>query len=299
MDMKYKAEWADSVFVGRDSGDTLVEVLIATTILATAVVAGLGIMNYGFGAVLNSIERTQVQAEITSQLSMARYARDEFVRARGSVSGGGAAQDWSDIMANADTAPSANVCTASGDPSPAANAFHLVQDATGGVRRVPGSPTATSTTPTAGDGLWLEAVKVTTPSDVNYIDIYAKACWQPSAGTINQESKSVTRLFVGQFIAATTPSRLSSPAVIARSALLPSVQLHANDTPPSDLEFEGVPVGSTIQASRTLGQYCRLALPFRVGVDQNPVTLEAHSLTNVTRGGDVAMTVTALRGHIA
>ena len=56
----------------RENGDTLVEVLIATTILATAVVAGLGIMNFGFGAVLNSIERTQVQAEITSQLSMAR-----------------------------------------------------------------------------------------------------------------------------------------------------------------------------------------------------------------------------------
>ena len=189
----------------RESGDTLVEVLIATTILATAVVAGLGIMNFGFGAVLNSIERTQVQAEITSQLSMARYARDEFVRARGVATGNGGAQAWQELMTGANNLPSATVCTGDGKPAPAAHSFHLVQDATGGVRRIQASPSEPTGVATAGDGLWLEAVSVTTPSGVNYIDIYAKACWPPSTGTINQESKSVTRLFVGQSAIVATP----------------------------------------------------------------------------------------------
>lgn len=177
----------------RESGDTLVEVLIATAILASAVVAGLGIMNFGFGIILNSIERTQVQAELTSQISMARYARDAYVAAGRSGAGGGAADAWEKLVSGASASASASVCA--NDPA-RPTPFYLSLDATGGVARTPTSANAATTAAaTAGNGLWVEAVKITTSSGVNYVDVYVKACWSPATGSITQEAKTVVRLY--------------------------------------------------------------------------------------------------------
>lgn len=181
----------------RESGDTLVEVLIATAILASAVVAGLGIMNFGFGIVMNSIERTQVQAELTSQVSMARYARDAYVAAGMTGAGGGAAAVWENLSATAGTSASAAVCNASGQTSPATGSFYLAAHGVDGVTRMPVSstPTTPSGAATVGDGLWVEAVSVSPSSGVKYIDVYVKACWPPATGSTIQEAKTVVRLY--------------------------------------------------------------------------------------------------------
>lgn len=187
----------------RESGDTLVEVLIATAILGAAVVAGLGIMNFGFGVILNSIERTQVQASVNSQLSFIQYARDAYVRAGRQGTQPGGPKVWSDIVANARSTYSANVCNASGAPDTNAskNPFYI------DIRQDGGTPPkdiaefilmttpflAATTVPTAGNGLWVEAVR---PTGTNYIDFYVKACWQPAAGSTKQESRSAMRLYV-------------------------------------------------------------------------------------------------------
>lgn len=180
--------------MSRESGDTLVEVLIATTFLAAAVVGGLGIMNFGFGVILNSIERTQVQAGINSQLSLIQYARDAYARAdRNGTTG--APKIWADIVAGATSTYSKDVCGGIGVPSTDAsrNPFYIPED--GSVYTPLTLPqTAVTTTPTAGTGLWVEAVQPTPTT--NYIDFYVKACWQPTAGTTNQESRSAMRLYV-------------------------------------------------------------------------------------------------------
>ncbi len=179
--------------MNRESGDTLVEVLIATAVLAAAVVGGLGIMNFGFGLILNSIERTQVQAGINSQLSLIQYARDAYVRADrdGTVAGGPAV--WQAVLDNATSSYSKDVCTGVGVPATNSgrNPFYIKDDGTAYQAGVPA--TATSA-PTAGSGLWVEAVRPSVTT--NYIDFYVKACWQPSAGTTNQESRSAMRLYV-------------------------------------------------------------------------------------------------------
>lgn len=179
-----------------EDGDTLVEVLIATAVLAAAVVGGLGMMNLGFGTILNSIQRTQVQAGVNSQLSLIQYARDAYVRANrdGTVAGGPAV--WQSILTNTTTTYSKDVCTATGAPATAQtnNPFYVKDD---GSLYAPltGFPLpAVSDTPTAGSGLWVEAVRPTPTT--NYIDFYVKACWQPTAGTTNQESRSAMRLYV-------------------------------------------------------------------------------------------------------
>ncbi len=177
----------------RESGDTLVEVLIATAVLAAAVVGGLGIMNFGFGIILNSIERTQVQAGINSQLSLIQYARDAYVRAGrdGTVAGGPSV--WQAILDNATNSYSQGVCTGAGVPATntGRNPFYVKDD---GTAYQAGLPVAATDVPIAGRGLWVEAVRPTPTT--NYIDFYVKACWQPSAGTTNQESRSAMRLYV-------------------------------------------------------------------------------------------------------
>lgn len=176
-----------------ESGDTLVEVLIATAILGAAVVAGLGIMNFGFGVILNSIERTQVQASVNSQLSLIQYARDAYVRAgrQGTVPGGPAV--WQAILDNTTATYSNSVCNGSGGPATAVGnkPFYVNDDGSAYTAGVPASATSV---PAAGNGLWVEAVRPT-PS-TNYIDFYVKACWTPAAGSNHQESRSAMRLYV-------------------------------------------------------------------------------------------------------
>lgn len=177
----------------QQSGDTLVEVLIATAILGAAVVVGLGIMNFGFGTILNSIERTKVQASVNSQLSLIQFVRDAYVRAgRQATPSDPAASTWAEIVNNiATTIYSSDVCMTNAAPNTAAvrNPFYINADGTAPVVGIPASATST---PTTGNGLWVEAVR---PSGANYVDFYVKACWQPAAGATNQESRSTMRLY--------------------------------------------------------------------------------------------------------
>lgn len=196
-----------------ESGDTLVEVLIATAILGAAVVAGLGIMNFGFGVILNSIERTQVQASVNSQLSFIQYARDAYVRAGRQGTELGGPKTWSDLVANTTSTYSANVCNVSGAPDTDATKkpfyIEIKEDASAPPQKiteyVPMTdfpvPAATAV-PTAGNGVWVEAVRPAT--NPNYIDFYVKACWSPAAGSTHQESRSVMRLYTAEPVLAVT-----------------------------------------------------------------------------------------------
>jgi len=184
----------------RERGDTLVEVLIATAILGAAVVAGLGAMNYGFGLILNAIERTQVQASVNSQLALVQYARDEYLRAQRDPAGSLGAGIWQQIVDRTATGYNQGVCTANAAPATddAANKPFYINDQ--GTALVPAPPAAATATPFAGQGLWVEAVKSADPAVArsNYIDIYVKACWKPIVGNTNQEARTVMRLYAPQ-----------------------------------------------------------------------------------------------------
>ena len=191
MDMNCQAQWAYNLCVNHERGDTLIEVLIATVVLSAAVVGGLGIMNFGFGAILNSIERTQVQAGVNSQLSLIQYTRDAYARAGRDGTAPGAPSVWQKILNKATSAYSTDVCAAAGAGDTSRNPFYVKDDGTLYQDAVPAIATAT---PTAGTGLWVEAVRPTPTT--NYIDVYVKSCWEPAAGATNQESRSAMRLYV-------------------------------------------------------------------------------------------------------
>lgn len=199
-----------------EGGDTLVEVLIATTILSAAIVGGLGAMNLGFGVILNSTERTQVQANVNSQLSLIQYSRDAYVRANrdGNVAGGPAIWQW--ILGHTNASYESGVCDSDGAPTinTARNPFYIDDTTLTSVQIT--SVTTPDTVATAGDGLWVEAVRPTPTT--NYIDFYVKACWQPAAGSTNQESRSVIRLYTGETAMAVTPTP-PAPLPVASTAI--------------------------------------------------------------------------------
>lgn len=232
--------------MNNERGDTLIEVLIATAILAAAVVGGLGIMNFGFGVILNAVERTQVQAAVTSQISLARFARDEDIRDRAGLGGAGGTL-WNDILARASTNYSTSVCNpATGAPAPGNNPFYINED--GSAITTTGVPTAPTGIPSAGNGLWVEAHRPTPTT--SYVDIYVKACWIPAAGSTAQEAKSVVRLYVGQSVAsvATPPVGPVPPVVVTCSTLSPTNHIANGNFSASAGSGPGILAGAGFQS---------------------------------------------------
>ena len=185
-----------------DRGDTLVEVLLALTILSVVIVSSLVLMNRGQAVALNSLERSQVQNLISEQGQMLSYVRDAYadVLAGGQTpQAGTAAEIWQTIMSTYTTTPNTDVCTAAGAPNRAAGSFYLTYNTAPAANPVSitpylGAPAATFAMP--GQGLWVEAQSFS-GAGVNkpYVDFFIKGCWQPSGTGANQESKNVVRLY--------------------------------------------------------------------------------------------------------
>lgn len=179
-----------------ERGDTLVEVLIAIAVLSTAIVGGLGIMNFGYGIANNAVERTQVQASMNSQLSMISYARDAYIQAEQQPSSGGA-RAWQAIMSHVTNgAPNTSVCNGV-TPQPSGG-FYIKEDIatfdTASVTAYNG--TAATTLALPGSGMWIEGRKA--GGAVNYVDFYVKSCWSAVGAGSDQMSRTVMRLYVPQ-----------------------------------------------------------------------------------------------------
>lgn len=192
-----------------ERGDTLIEVLIAITILSLAVVISQAVMNYGQSIALNSIERTTTQGYINSQFSYLRYARDAFDNdQRNDVPTQSAgAVLWGKIETFA-VGGTTNAEACDGNrPRSEASMFFIdettaltqttpAQFATAATQypRVSGSPVAAQTAPAPGSGLWLLA-RANGSGSERYIDFTAKACWTSLVGGQPEKSTSVLRLY--------------------------------------------------------------------------------------------------------
>jgi len=180
-----------------ERGDTLIEVLIATAILGAAIVGGLTAMNYGYAIANNAVERTQVEGTMNSQLSYIRYARDGFIRANKQAVDG-PSKMWAAIMSRV-TSGASSQAVCNGTAPQAVNGFYIRDDFTNlnetSVIAYDGTSATTLAEP--GGGMWLEGRRVST-SAVQYVDFYAKACWQSIGSNPQQEARTVMRLYVPQ-----------------------------------------------------------------------------------------------------
>ena len=185
-----------------ERGDTLVEVLLAITLMSVAITATYSIMTRMFATGMVAQERSQTQALMNGQAALIRDAQR-----RGD-------DDWTAIVDHAVdrtslSEVSGDGCTATtygGQNSPSTRWFYMdPAGATGvaGFKTFKGDNSSNSLLPSMprkasfpriGDGLWAETVKYTTSGQV-YYDIYIKACWDSSYSNIRQQMKTIVRLY--------------------------------------------------------------------------------------------------------
>lgn len=177
----------------RQRGDTLVEVLLAVTVLAAVITATISIMNQGYASAQSSAERAEVQALINGQINVLRAARDEYIRA----SDAGSTTNWTQITALATQNPvdvDADGCAVGPNP------FYLRQDTADWSTPTALAPEAanissTSASPSPANGIWIEGYRYTTAGKPSYYDFYVKACWAAYGSSASQQLKSVVRLY--------------------------------------------------------------------------------------------------------
>jgi len=189
-----------------ERGDTLVEVLLAVTILATSISMSYTIMTRMFAVGMVALERSQTQAILNGQAALLRDAQHRYLT-------GGDATDWNDIATNRIVLPAqlqedgctpmtgslTPTFTTSGkwfflDPTKAngVSPFKTVVD--GSIVPSPIHIPRTGTYPSYNDGIWIEGVKYSAGGQ-SYYDFYLKACWDSPYASVRQQMKTVVRIF--------------------------------------------------------------------------------------------------------
>lgn len=181
--------------VRKDSGDTLIEVLVAMTALSVVITLSYAVMTRSFAQGQVSLERTATQGMVAGQISMLRdiFARHELSLAEmGTDTSGGWATIAGDYMTNVDLSvptgaqilESARATTCGSNVDDTDKLFYLdpegADDASIGL--IPFSDEngfiRQGTFPKYGDGMWIEGYRITPSSTARpYYDFYVKACW--------------------------------------------------------------------------------------------------------------------------
>ena len=179
-----------------ETGDTLVEVLLAIVILSIIIVGAISLMTFGITQTQTSVEHTQVRLQINGQSNILQYLRDDYVNHGRSVATAPAAL-WQNIITNYTLGTTPTDKTDDGCVVQGAKPFYLAQNAALAVtinNFNAGIKPATSAIP--GQGLWLEAYKATA-SGPEYIDFVIRGCWQPTGSGPRQQEATVVRLYDG------------------------------------------------------------------------------------------------------
>lgn len=177
-------------------GDTLIEVILAVSILALVTVSSFAIMQRASASAYDAMERSSVRMTLTGQVDLLLYARDAYLAstvAGNAITPGSPAELWQIISAHPYTAttPTTETCDA---PS---NAFYIVtSSAATPVYTLSTSYVAASGIPEPGKGLWVAKINPTGAQapKKKYQEFYVVACWQSTAGG-EQRMSSVVRVY--------------------------------------------------------------------------------------------------------
>ena len=177
----------------RERGDTIVEVIFATAVLALIIVLAVSIMNSGTSQSERAVEGTFVRQGIDSQSELLRFARDAFV-----MNGAGGQELWTGtngIKNHRIATPTtfAQLGTDSGacKPDAANKPFWLSTNGNDVIVNSVFTTPATYANP--GSGMWIEE---TPGTDKGYADFYIYACWSSPGGSAVSTTGTVVRLYV-------------------------------------------------------------------------------------------------------
>jgi type II secretory pathway pseudopilin PulG len=190
----------------RQRGDTIIEVLFATTIFSMIAVSSLSIMNQGTAMAQRALEIGLVRQQIDAQADALRYLNQAYIADFGR--GGPATALWNSVvLANAvteavpfDSMVVNNKCV---QPISAQKPFAL------NIKKIDTNPLLVSTATPAtyaqvrydtpivtAEGIWIQAVRSpVVPGKTGFYDFHIRACWdtpgQPRPVTIG----TIVRLY--------------------------------------------------------------------------------------------------------
>lgn len=210
---RYAAKWA-ARGNGAQSGDTLIEVLFAITVLSLAIVMSLSIMNQGTAASLRSLQITLVRQEIDSQAEALRFLNSAYV-ATYTTGYAPATSDLSPaaeyyritqaIQARNATSVSAfgsegESCRAIPDSAFIMNARTAQYQRYDASRLVPAQTYAqlvyrADGTLNTSEGVWIEAVRSNPSGGTRYTDFHIRACWGAPGANVPMNLGTIVRLY--------------------------------------------------------------------------------------------------------
>ncbi len=187
-------------------GDTIIEVLFATTIFSVVAIGGLAIMNQGTAMAQRALEIGLVREQIDSQADALRYLNQAYIADFGK--NGAATIRWNKtIFDNAVTQATPfdsmivnNKCT---QPSPGEKPFALnIQKLdTDPLLTINSDPATYSQVrydmPTASaEGIWVQAVRSpVSPGQTGFYDFHIRACWDSPGETVPVTLGTIVRLY--------------------------------------------------------------------------------------------------------
>lgn len=191
----------------RQRGDTLIEVLFATTVFSLVAVGALSIMNQGTAMAQRALEIGLVRQQIDAQAEALRYLNQAYVNDYGKR--GQPTEVWERIIAANAVARAQDFRTMIvGDkclmPSPSEHPFALnVQKLnTSEVEIVPTNEVATyakvryEQTPARAEGIWIQAVRSPMQDDrPGFYDFHIRACWQSPGQETPVTLGTIVRLY--------------------------------------------------------------------------------------------------------
>lgn len=171
-------------------GDTLIEVVFATAVLALIIVLSLSIMNAGTAQSERAVEGTFVRQSIDSQTEMLRYARDAYVN-----KDAGGLTLWTKIKAQRIPTPLNFSALSSPDGCTQQSAHKAFWMVTSGnkVDIATTGFTQPATYAAPGNGIWIEVTP--TDANANYLDFYIYACWDSPGNSPKATTGTVVRLY--------------------------------------------------------------------------------------------------------
>ena len=181
-------------------GDTIIEVILAGTILSLVTVSMFSVMQRGTASSYDALERSQVRLELNRQSEMLNYFRDEYTKATINGTAMGAndpGTNWQTIVNTAGpyvatATPNLESCT------PSAQAFFIRYDTATSKYMLYGesSYTAASGLPSAGNGIWIEQLNPSGFAGINrkFHDFYILSCWRTTTAQ-QQTMSSIVRMY--------------------------------------------------------------------------------------------------------
>jgi type II secretory pathway pseudopilin PulG len=190
----------------KQRGDTIIEVLFATTIFSLIAVGGLSLMNQGTAMAQRALEIGLVRQQVDAQADALRYLNRAYIADYGKR--GAATTSWNEVIgANAvGSAVNFNDIVINGKCQlPASNGrpFALdIEKLSANPLLAPNAEAATyakvryDTSPVSAEGIWIQAVRSNgDDTKPGFYDFHIRACWQSPGQQAPMTIGTIVRLY--------------------------------------------------------------------------------------------------------